>query len=224
MRYRHSLAVVSLLSGALLFSGTAQAGNASSDLNRAVADIRYQVTAIEHDFDTKDVKGKVQAFDDVIDQAAGLIDQFPDRAEPYVWKGIALSAQAKHKGISALSSVRQARRDLERAIAIDPAAADGAAYNALAMLYAKVPSWPIAFGNDKKAEEYFHKALAVSSNLDTNYRFGEFLAEHGRTEEGLRYLQKALAFSDRPGRKEESLKKQEIAALIQHYQENSHGQ
>ena len=48
----------------------------------------------------------------------------------------------------------------------DPAAeaasaSDAAAYNALGMLYHKVPGWPISFGSNKKARDYFEKAIAL---------------------------------------------------------------
>lgn len=188
-------------------------------LNQDIALIRYQVTAIEHQFADGQEEQKIKAFDALIAKTDELIAQFPERPESYVWKGIALSAQAKHKGkgLAALSAVRRAKKYLEKANAMDPSMSDGAAYNALAMLYSKVPSWPISFGNQRKAEEYFQKALKVSSNLDTNYRYGEFLIAKGQVEEGLKYLEKALNFPERPGRKEERLKKKEISDLIKKY-------
>ena len=182
----------------------------SSNLDKEIAEIRYRVTAIEHES-----SDKIEAFDKLVTDTDKLIAKYPDRAEPYVWKGISLSAKAKHQGISALSSVKQARKLLEKSISINPKASDGAGYNALGMLYYKVPGWPVAFGNNDKAEEYFQKALSTSSNLDTNYRYGEFLVEEmGDDEKGLKYLEKALKFANREGRKEDTLKKDEVRALI----------
>lgn len=192
----------------LLTSHTALAGVESLDTK--ISNIRYRVTAIEHTS-----KDKIKDFNSLIQETDKLVAEYPERAEPYVWKGIALSAQAKHKGISALSSVKNARKILEKSISINPSASDGAGYNALAMLYYKVPTWPVAFGDNDKAEDYFQKALATSSNLDTNYRYGEFLVEEmGKKDKGLKYLTKALSFPDRSGRKEDALKKEEIKQLI----------
>lgn len=72
----------------------------------------------------------------------------------------------------------------------------------------------MGFGSDEKAEEFFKQALKYSSNLDTNYRYGEFLIEKGETEKGLKYLEKALNFPDRQGRKEDPLKKKGVKKLI----------
>lgn len=180
------------------------------NLNQEISQIRYRVTAIEHESGDK-----IKAFEELIERAGNLAIVFPEKAEPLVWQAIALSAQAKHKGMSALSNVKKARKLLEKAISINPSASDGAAYNALAMLYYKVPAWPVAFGNNEKAENYFQQALATSSNIDTNYRYGEFLIEEmGQKEKGLSYLNKALSFPNRSGRPEDALKKEEIKTLI----------
>lgn len=184
-------------------------------LEKQVAAIRYQIAVIEQDSDNLKDSEKARLYNDLIRQCEELIKEYPDRAEPYTWKGICLSAQAKYFGLGALPNVFRARQNLEKSIETDPKACDTAALNALGMLYYKVPPFPIAFGSDKKAEEYFQRALSISSNLDTNYRYGEFLIEKGEREKGLHYLEKALSFPNRPGRKEESLKKQDIKNLIQ---------
>jgi len=180
-------------------------------LGEEISSIRYNITAIEHK--DKD-ENKIEQFDKLISETDKLIKEYPNSAEPYLWKGIALSAQAKHKGISALSSVREAKELLEKSISINPSASDGAAYNALGMLYYKVPGWPISFGNNKKAEKNFREALKISSNLDTNYRYGEFLISQGNIAEGLKYLNKAYLMPNRESRKEDSLKKEEVKKLI----------
>lgn len=182
-----------------------------------IAQIRYNVTAIEHIYSKNDNAGKTRAYEELIKKADKLVVQYPDRAEPYVWEGIALSAQAKYKGIGAISNVNTAKALLEKSVKINPDASGAAGLNALGMLYYKVPAWPVSFGNDKKAQEYFHRALSISSNLDTNYRYGEFLLEESKTKEGLSYLNKALNFPLRSGRKEDPLKKEDIKKLIEKY-------
>lgn len=190
-----------------------------STLNSELSDIRYQVTAIEHIYSENDKKLKIQEYEKLIKRADNLIQKFPNRAEPYIWKGICLSAQAKHKGIGALSNVKNAKYHLEASLYMDPSASDAAASNALGMLYYKVPPFPISFRDNEKAEEYFKQALSISSNLDTNYRYGEFLLKQGRKEEGIKHLTKALSFPDRAGRKEDVLKKEEIKNLLDKYRD-----
>lgn len=174
-----------------------------------IAEIRYEVTAIEHG-----KADKAEAFDRLVVRADALAREFPKRPEPRVWKGIALSASAKHKGLSALSAVKEARSLLEAALAMDEAVAGPVAHNALGMLFHKVPGWPVSFGDDRKAEEHFRKAVGASSCLDTHYRYGEFLMDEGRRDEARKHLERALAFPDRPGHAEDAMKKEEIRALL----------
>lgn len=126
----------------------------------------------------------------------------PDSAEALTWDAIVLSTLAEKKGgIGALSLVKEARLKLEQAEAIDPTVLGGSIYASLATLYAKVPGWPIGFGSDKKAEQYFRKALALNpEGLDINYFFAEYLAENGNHEMALEYLEKALNAPQLAGR------------------------
>jgi Tfp pilus assembly protein PilF len=87
------------------------------------------------------------------------------------------------------------------------------------MLYHKVPIWPISFGSNKKARSYFDQALTASSNLDTNFRMGEFLLDMGEKEKGLSHLKTALALPARPDRPEDVWKRKSIEALIQKYRD-----
>ena len=127
----------------------------------------------------------------------------PDSAEALVWDAIVLSTLAEKKGgLGALSLVKEARLKLEQAEAIDPTVLGGSVYASLGTLYAKVPGWPIGFGSDRKAEEYFRKALALNpEGLDINYFFAEYLADNGDDETALEYIDKALhapVMADRP--------------------------
>lgn len=142
----------------------------------------------------------------------------PDSAEALTWDAIVLSTLAEKKGgIGALSLVKEARLKLEQAEAIDPTVLGGSVYASLGTLYAKVPGWPIGFGSDKKAEQYFRKALALNpEGLDINYFFAEYLAENGDDEMALKYIDKALSapvLADRPvadqGRRNQAVKLRE---------------
>ena len=203
----HYIVLITYLTFAFFHVNNAYTQNT---LDNNIAEIRYQVTAIEHrDCD------KIAEFQKLIEQTDNLIKNNPNDSISYTWKGIALSAQAKHKGISALANAKQAKELLEKAIAMDANSVDPTAHNALGMLYYKVPGWPIGFGDDDKAQEFFKKAMAISSNIDTNYRFGEFLFHQGKKEEALQYLKKAYDLPNREGRREDSLKKEEILVLIE---------
>lgn len=182
---------------------------ATNSLVQGLADLRYNLTQIE-----SESTNKVSELVLLAKQAEYWVTNYPGKPEPMVWKGIILSARAKHVGISALALVEEARKILEKAVALDPKACEAAGLNALGMLYHKVPIWPISFGNNKKARLYFEQALAASSNLDTNFRTGEFLLDMGEKEEGLRHLKAALALPDR-GRPEDVWKRKDIEALIQ---------
>jgi tetratricopeptide (TPR) repeat protein len=69
------------------------------------------------------------------------------------------------------------------------------------VLYYKVPSWPVGFGDRDKAQTLLRQALAVNPNgIDPNYFYGEFLVESNRAAEALPYLERALKAPPRPGR------------------------
>lgn len=75
-----------------------------------------------------------------------------------IWSAIIDSSWAGAKGgLGALSLVKQARSDLEKAISIDPNALQGSAWTSLGALYYQVPGWPIGFGDKNKAEEMLKK-------------------------------------------------------------------
>lgn len=148
-------------------------------------------------------------------RANRVSSEHPDDAEALVWDAIVLSTLAEKKGgIGALSLVKEAKLKLERAEQIDPTVLGGSIYASLGTLYAKVPGWPIGFGSDRKAEQYFRKALEINpAGLDINYFYAEFLFDQGKDEMALEYLEKALnapPLQDRPiadqGRRAQAMK------------------
>ncbi len=99
------------------------------------------------------------------------------------------------------TKVEKAKTLLEEADKIDAKALDGSAHTSLGSLYYQVPSWPIAFGDNKKAEEHLKMALQINpEGIDTNYFYGDFLLQDGRPEEAKTYLEKALLAKPRQGR------------------------
>ncbi len=135
-------------------------------------------------------------------QANRVAHDNPDSAEALVWDAIVLSTLAEKKGgLGALSLVKEARLKLEQAEAIDAEVLGGSVYASLGSLYSKVPGWPIGFGNDKKAERYFRKALAINpQGLDINYFFAEYLADNGNDQLALEYIERALQAPPMEGR------------------------
>lgn len=156
------------------------------------AEIQYQLPEDE----------KEKAFEELASEAEQFVVDYPDRAEPLIWQGIVLSTYAGAKGgLGALGLVKDARKSLEAALAIDANALEGSAYTSLGSLYYQVPGWPLGFGNDDKARVHLQKALAINADgIDANYFFGDFLLEQGEPERARTYLRKVLQAPARPGR------------------------
>jgi len=135
-------------------------------------------------------------------QARKLVEANPNVPEVLIWEGIALSSEAGARGgLGALSLAKEARDRLDAALKMNERALDGSAWTSLATLYAKVPGWPLGFGDEARAEEYFRKSLAINpAGIDPNFFYGEYLAERGRTREARTHLDAALKAAPRPGR------------------------
>jgi tetratricopeptide (TPR) repeat protein len=181
--------ILSLCAG--IVRAEADAG-ALTRLQSRWAEINYEMTG----------DAQKKAYEQLLDEAATFLQQRPRDAELLIWSGIVKSSYAGAKGgLGALKYAKEARADLEAALAIDPNALAGSAYTSLGVLYMKVPGWPIGFGDDKKAGELLRKALAINPDgIDPNFFFGEYLRaeKHYRDAEG--YYRKALQAPPRPGR------------------------
>jgi len=119
-----------------------------------------------------------------------------------IWSAIIDSSWAGAKGgLGALSLVKQARSNLEKAIEIDPSALQGSAWTSLGALYYQVPGWPVGFGDKDKADAMLKKALTINpEGIDPNYFYGDYLLKVKKTDDAKRYLTKALNAPARPGR------------------------
>jgi len=145
---------------------------------------------------------RVDGFDQLYRRAETLIDEHPGAAELYVWAGIIRSSEAGAKGgLGALSLVKEARKDLEKALSLDGTALDGSAYTSLGALYYQVPGWPIGFGDDDKARAMLQKGLSLNPDgIDPLYFWGDYQHDQGHDAEARQALQKALKAAPRPGR------------------------
>ncbi len=144
-------------------------------------------------YKTENTDKKLALFQSCVDYAKGLSEKFKNRAEPIIWQGICLVSQGEFQKSSAISKAKEAKSLFEKTIAIDSKALEGAAYLNLAVLYQRIPSWPVGFGDKTKSEENFKKALAISpQNMDAHYFYGLFLTEEKRYDEARKQLSLAL--------------------------------
>lgn len=202
--HRITLAALALLPLAL---HAAPVDDAVARVQQDWETIRYDVPAAQ----------RAQRFEALAKAAHDVSTQFADRSEPLVWEGIVLSSWAGEKGgLGALGLVKQAKALYERAIEIDGRALSGSAYASLGVLYAKVPGWPLGFGDGNKAEALFKQALALNpQGIDPHYFYAEYLADHDRTAEAVAHLEQALQAPPRPGReKADAGRRAEAQALL----------
>lgn len=205
-RYGHVLLICAVM------VGSARAADLDAEILRVQGDwavANYQTPAGD---------AKIKAFEDLAQRAAAVSAQYPRRAEPLVWEGIVLSTYAGAKGgLGALSLAKQARAKLETAVELDANALNGSVYTSLGTLYHKVPGFPLAFGDDKKARNYLQKALALNPDgIDPNFFYGEYLFDTGKYPEAREYLQRALRAPARQGREvADAGRRQEVTALLE---------
>ena len=198
---------IALLS-ALALSATAAPPDDVARLQGAWEQIKYRTPASQQE----------KQFEQLTGQAHQAAVQNPASAEVLIWYAIIESTYAGAKGgLGALSHVKNAKKTLEQALAIDPQALNGSAYTSLGSLYYQVPGWPIGFGDDKKALENLRRGLAINPDgIDPNYFYGDYLFRKGDYEGAERALRKALQAPPRPDRKlADEGRRGEIAQLLE---------
>jgi len=156
------------------------------------AEVNYQLSGDQ----------QVEAFAVLSDQADQVTVRYPESAEAWIWSGIIKSTYAGAKGgLGALSLAKDSRRDLEKAMDIDPDAMNGSAYTSLGTLYYSVPGWPVGFGDNDKADKLLSKALTIApQDIDANYFYAEFMRDQKDYEKARELYLKAQAAPARPGR------------------------
>ena len=200
----------------VLFASLNAAGLAAQPtLEDAIADVGHRWAKVS--YQTPEA-GREAAFAPLITQAQQLAQAYPGRAEPLIWQAIVLASAAKAEGgLGGLSKAKEARDCLLAAEKINPAALNGSVYNSLGSLYAKVPGWPLGFGDKKKAQAYFEKALAINPNgIDPHYFYADLLADQGEYAQAADHLKRALAAPARPGRDDaDAGRRQEALHLLE---------
>jgi tetratricopeptide (TPR) repeat protein len=190
-----------LAASALLALGTSHAATAVDPAFDAQL-LSIQQAWAKVNYDTPAGDTREQAFKALEQRAEQFTQQHPTRAEALIWEGIIESSYAGAKGgLGALGLAKEARGNLEKALEIDPTALDGSAYTSLGTLYARVPGFPVGFGDDDKARKLLKKALELNANgIDPNYFYADFLYEEGQYAEAAKYLERAAKAPPRPGR------------------------
>lgn len=174
-----------------VFTLTSQAADIAP-LQQRWAEIQYQLPD----------KEKPAAFEALAAEAEQVSQNEPDSAPALIWHGIILSSWAGAEGgLGALGKVKQAKAELEKALAIDPEALNGSAYTSLGALYYQVPGWPIGFGDDDEAEALLKRALELNPDgIDSNFFWADYLLDQNRYAEAKAALLKAQAAAPRPER------------------------
>lgn len=166
------------------------------------------IAVIQHDWAKANYKmekdAQEAAFKTLTEQAHQLSEKHQNAPEALIWEGIANAGYAKAKGgLGALKFAEKARDLLLAAEKANPQALQGSAYTSLGSLFYKVPSWPIGFGDKKKAQAYLEKALGFNpTGIDPNFFYADFLKERGEYAKAVEYYKKALAAPARPGRED----------------------
>lgn len=169
-------------------------------------------------YQTKGSDKQTKCFEQVITLNKQDLSAKKDNPELMVWLAINKASLAGAEGgLSGLSQAKQAKKILEQVIEKSPETLQGSAYTSLGSLYYKVPGWPIGFGDDKKAEQLLKKALEINPNgIDSNYFYGDFLAEQGKKQQAIKYLTRAKNAAARPDRPlADQGRQQDIAKVLE---------
>ena len=162
-------------------------------------------------------KQQAEQYEALVQKSRQIVESHPGLVEALIWEGIVISSEAGARGgLGALSLAKEAKLRFEEALKINDKALGGSAYTSLATLLAKVPGWPIGFGDKARAEDYFKKSLAINPDgIDPNFFYGEYLIDRDRFQEARQYLEKALKAAPRPGRElADNGRRQEIKVLL----------
>lgn len=187
----------------------------------ARADISPEAASVQASWDQINFgtggDAKQEAMLGLVKECEMLTSAHGDDPELLTWCGIANSSYAgMASALSAMKYAKAARADLEKAIALNPTVLSGSAQTSLGTLYARVPGWPIGFGDDDKAEKLLLQGLEANPDgMPSNFFYADFLLEKDQYAEARKHLEKALSAPPRPDRPlADQGRKAEIQALM----------
>ncbi len=175
---RQAVYALACLAFCMINPGVARAVDAES-LDTDILDIANAWAHVK--FEVDDMSAQRKQIAALAERASALIQKYPGRPEPVIWKGVLLSEGASmasddHSMFAARSLAYEARDTLLQAEKMDPAALEAGAPTSLGVLYYRVPSFPIAFGDTDLARKYLEEAVRIAPNgMDANYFYGDFL-------------------------------------------------
>jgi cytochrome c-type biogenesis protein CcmH/NrfG len=184
----------SLLVLAVMLLGSSAAALASDNpaMDGELAHLEHEWARIV--YQVADSGEKSDQIEALAGEAKGVVQRYPNRAEPLIWAGIIASEEAAQASMfSALGYAEESRDLFFAAERIDPKALKGAIQMSLGTLYYRVPGSPIGFGDDEKARTLLEYALTVDPDgLDANYFYGDFLMEQDEYERAREVLSHGL--------------------------------
>lgn len=129
----------------------------------------------------------------LVKQADNLTQQYNTSADAYLWAGIIRGSLAEAiNSMESLSLVKAAKLNLEKSIELNPDTEESYALGVLGLMYAKVPGWPLAFGDNATAAELLSKGIAQHpEGMNINYHYASYLFEQGHYQDALTYINKA---------------------------------
>lgn len=160
---------------------------------------------------------QIPVFEKIIAEAENLNTKYPHQPAVMIWYGTVLSSYAQIKGgMSVLPHVKKARDLLEAAVQMNKGAEQGFGLGVLGALYARVPGWPVAFGDKAKARQYLQMAVQVDpKGSDANYYYGDFLVTVKEPQAAKEHLEIAKNAPIRPGHEiQDRGRKGEIASSL----------
>jgi hypothetical protein len=124
--------------------------------------------------------------------------QSPGRVEGHFWLGVNLALLARLENpFHALRHVLRARRELLRAVRIDPGYHGAGPLRVLGRLQHQLPR--LVGGSTKRARANFERAIEIApANPVTRIYFAEMLLENGATDQARTHLEAILNLTDDP--------------------------
>ena len=184
---------IAITIGVLSFS---QSSWSSNKLHPEVMSIATEWAEITYQ---NDAKNRKSALSNLQSRAEALLLYSPNNENLLAWSGIITASHAGEVGgLKALKIVKKAKKHLEKAMEINPDALNGGARTSLGALYYQVPGWPIAFGSNKKAEQFLSESVSrFPDDLNTLYFMADFLIDQNRNSEAIAFLEKASKIEPR---------------------------